>query len=510
MSTNKTFITDTTRVYAPTKTKGSPQRVLNASCCGPREPEPTEMSRCGPKQEAPIEQSPCCGPKDEAPAPKSSCCGPSSSTEHDPLDKQPSAELPVVVIGAGPVGLAAAANLVERGLPFIVLEAGDEAAASVRDWGHVRLFTPWEYLIDPAGQRLLERSSAWEHPPADAVPRGAELVSDYLAPLADQLGDRILTGHRVTSVSRVGHDRMKDGTREEAPFLIIAKTSDGVRRIHARAVIDASGTWTSPNPMGAGGVAADGELEFSEHVRYGMPDALGRERGRYAGKRVLVVGSGHSAIGSILALRELSKQEPDTRVAWAIRRDSPGSLWGGGADDELAQRGALGTMVHDAVESGDVKLLFGMSIASLGGVDGALEVFDVERRSRVVVDEIVVATGSRPDLGMLRELRLEMDLATESTRALGPLIDPNHHSCGSVSPHGAVELAHPERDFYIVGMKSYGRAPTFLLRTGYEQVRSVVAELAGDHEAARRVELVLPQTGVCSTGLGVEGSGGCC
>lgn len=482
MST-ETFITDTEQVYAPAKPKPSTRRIQNVPCCGSKDSESTSAS---------------------------SCCVPSASSESQAPTDESFTSLPVVVIGAGPVGLAAAANLVERGLPLLVLEAGDEVAASVRDWGHVRLFTPWEYLIDPAGRRLLERSSAWEPPPADEVPRGAELVSDYLTPLADQLGDQILTRHRVTSVSRVGHDRMKDGARASAPFLVVAKTPGGVRRIHARAVIDASGTWTSPNPMGAGGVAADGELEFSEHIRYGMPDALGRERGRYAGKRVLVVGSGHSAIGSILALRELSKRAPDTRVAWAIRRDSPGSLWGGGADDELAQRGALGTMVHDAVESGDVKLLLGMSIASLGGVGGALEVFDVEQRSRVVVDEIVVATGSRPDLGMLRELRLEMDLATESTRALGPLIDPNHHSCGSVSPHGAVELAHPERDFYIVGMKSYGRAPTFLLRTGYEQVRSVVAELAGDHEAARRVELILPQTGVCSTGLGVEGAGGCC
>jgi hypothetical protein len=83
---------------------------------------------------------------------------------------------------------------------------------------------------------------------------------------------------------------------------------------------------------------------------------------------------------------------------------------------------------------------------------------------------------------------------------LAPLIDRNLHSCGSVPPHGVDELSHPDAGIHVVGMKSYGRAPTFLLRTGYEQVRSVVAALAGDWEAARRVELVLPPTGVCSRG----------
>ena len=117
------------------------------------------------------------------------------------------------------------------------------------------------------------------------------------------------------------------------------------------------------------------------------------------------------------------------------------------------------------------------------------------------VDEVVVATGFRPKLELLSELRLALDSATQSPIHLAPLIDPNEHSCGTVRPHGAVELAHPDEGVFIVGMKSYGRAPTFLLLTGYEQVRSVVAALAGDWEAAKRVELVLPETGVCSTQL---------
>ena len=107
------------------------------------------------------------------------------------------------------------------------------------------------------------------------------------------------------------------------------------------------------------------------------------------------------------------------------------------------------------------------------------------------VDRIIVCTGQRPDLSLTRELRLDLDPWLESARALGPMIDPNLHSCGSVLPHGYKQLAHPEPGYFAVGIKSYGRAPTFLMATGYEQVRSVAAHLAGDEAAANDVRLVL-------------------
>jgi len=418
--------------------------------------------------------------------------------------------LPIVVIGAGPIGLATAANLVQRGMPFVILEAGHRVAASMSDWGHVRLFTPWSYLVDPVGQRLLEAADAWSEPDPDAAPLAKELVRDYLDPLAalDSIAPHVRLEHRVVAVGREGHDRMKDGNpddRSTKPFVITLDTPQGRKRIKARAVIDASGTWTTPNPMGAGGVEADGESKFAAHVRYGMPDVLGGERERYEGKRVLVVGSGHSAIGSVINLAELAKESENTLVAWGIRGTNPRKLWGGGSADGVKARGALGTSVHEAVVDGAITLMTELSIGALREHPEGIAVVDVDEQPRVVVDEIIVATGSRPNLEMLRELRTEFDVPTESSKTLGPMIDPNHHSCGSVKPHGAVELAHPEKDFYILGMKSYGRAPTFLLMTGYEQARSVVAELDGDHEAARNVELVLPQTGVCSTDLAYGG-----
>ncbi|MEM7250101.1 MAG: FAD-dependent oxidoreductase [Pseudomonadota bacterium] len=427
---------------------------------------------------------------------------------------QHSAELPVAIIGAGPIGLAAAANLVERGITPLILEAGETVAASIRDWGHVRFFTPWSYLVDPAGQRLLEEHSDWEMLEEDYVPLASEFLDGYLDRLAalEFIAPHVRLQHKVVAVTRIGHDRMKDGEREAAPFLIVAHSPEGAVRYRASAVIDASGTWTTPNPLGAAGVLADGEEELSEFIRYGIPDIAGGERHRYEGKRVLVVGSGHSAIGSVLELAALSSENKQTQVAWAVRKTDPSTLWGGGSSDELKERGALGMKVHEAVHSGLVTLLQGLSISALRREAHGIVVADVEGQDQVMVDEIIVATGSRPDLDMLRELRLDLDVPTESTRALGPLVDPNHHSCGSVPPHGVEELKHPETGFFMVGMKSYGRAPTFLARTGYEQVRSVVAELDGDHEAAHSVELTLPQTGVCSSDLayGGKGSGGCC
>jgi len=418
-------------------------------------------------------------------------------------------DLPVAVLGAGPVGLAAATHLYARGLPALVLEAGERVGSSVREWGHVRLFSPWRYVVDPEARCLLERHG-WRHPDPEAHPTGAELVRDYLEPLASlpEVAPLLRLGHRVTSVTRLGHDRMKTAGRERAPFLVVAEGPDGEVRLRARAVIDATGTWSSPNPLGAGGVPAAGERENSGRVRYGIPDALGRERGRYAGRRTLVVGSGHSAFNAVIDLAALAEEARGTQVLWAVRRLEAGQMFGGGGADALSERGALGARARDLVARKGVGFITGFAVERLEADGDGLAVVAEDGR-RVVVDEVVAATGYRPDLGLTRELRLDLDPVTEAPVRLAPLIDPNVHSCGTVPPHGEAELAHPEPGYYAVGMKSYGRAPTFLMLTGYEQVRSVIAFLAGDLEAAGRVELVLPETGVCSSGP-VGEDGACC
>jgi len=421
-------------------------------------------------------------------------------------------DLPVVVVGAGPVGLAAAAHLAERGIGFTVLEAGDGPAAAVRQWGHVRLFSPWRYNIDAAARRLLTRSG-WVEPDAGMLPTGGQLAADYLQPLADlpALKPHVRYGARVTAVTRLGLDRIRTAGRETTPFLVRHTGGDDVL---ARAVTDASGTWGTPNVLGASGIPAHGEIPAAAFVEHALPDVLGADRDRFAGKRILVVGAGHSAANTLLSLAELSRQAPGTTVLWAIRSAGPARTYGGETADALPARGAIGSRLREHVEAGAVRLVSGFSVQRVTPLPaGGIELSDGMRT--VTADRVVSATGFRPDHSFVSELRLDLDPVLGSTRALAPLIDPNEHSCGTVPPHGVDELAHPEPGFYAIGVKSYGRAPTFLLATGYEQARSVVAALAGDWRAARDVQLDLPETGVCSSSQAldsdrIDGDGGCC
>jgi hypothetical protein len=406
-------------------------------------------------------------------------------------------QLPVAVIGAGPVGLAAAAHLTVRGIEPVIFEAGDRVGATVREWGHVRVFSPWSYNVDPVAADLLD-AHGWSAPAPGGYPTGDDIATSYLEPLAAVPGiaESLHLGARVVSVTRYGVDKLKDAGRDETPFQLVVEEQGEERRYLARAVIDASGTWTRPNPLGAGGVPAVGERRNADRITYGIPDVLGTARARYAGRRVLVVGSGHSAFNAILDLVALRESEPATEIVWAIRGGAPDRSYGGGGDDQLPARGALGASIRALVADGSVELAAGFHTRSIASEGGRLVIGDGDRT--LITDEVIAATGFRPDLDLLRELRLDLDDRVEASRALAPLIDPNLHSCGSVPPHGVDELAHPDAGVYVVGMKSYGRAPTFLLRTGYEQVRSIVAALAGDWESARNVELVLPETGVCS------------
>ena len=422
--------------------------------------------------------------------------------------------LPTVIIGAGPVGLAAAAHLLARGLVPLVLEAGPEGGAAVRAWSHVRMFSPWRYNIDSTARALLEPTGWTAAPDPEAYPTGGELTRDYLGPLAATLRGHIRTGARVIGIARRDHGRLHDGaSRETAPFVLHVQTRAGIEAIEATSVIDASGTLHAPNPAGAHGMPAPGETASAARIAYGIPDVLGDAREIYAGQTTLVVGAGHSAMNAVLDLVQLARQVPGTRILWAFRRPLSAVNFGGGARDGLAERGALGSRAQALVESGAVTALAPFLIDRIAAAGHTLAITgrQGDRATTVQADRIIVAAGFRPDLSFLREIRLALDPAVEATPALAPLIDPNQHSCGTVRPHGEAELRHPEPGFYIAGMKSYGRAPTFLMATGYEQVRSIAASLAGDWAAAREVHLDLPETGVCSTEQAPSGdSSACC
>lgn len=434
-----------------------------------------------------LNQQACCEPS-------TGCCTPEST-------------LPVAIIGAGPVGLAAAAQLAARKQPFLLLEAGLEVAASVRSWGHVRLFSPWQYNIDAAAKTLLQQT-AWPEPNGEEIPTGNELIDLYLKPLAEleRIKPFIYTNHPVIALARQNHDKMKSKARNDQPFVIYTEVEGELKTFQARAVLDATGTWGNPNPAQGNGVWLPSEKALAERIDYHIPN-VAVNASLYSNKKVAVIGGGHSAINSLLNLAELKKQSPDTDITWILRKENVEMAYGGEQNDELMARGALGSRIRQLVDEGKINVVTPFFISSLKGTDN-ISIMGTQRGENIVLegfDRLVVNAGSRPDYTINGELRLTIDSTTESVAALASLIDPNEHSCGTVEAHGETTLRQPEQGFYVVGAKSYGRAPTFLMATGYEQVRSIVAFLAGDEESAKRVELSLPETGVCNSG-----AGGCC
>ena len=296
---------------------------------------------------------------------------------------------------------------------------------------------------------------------------------------------------------------MVDAGRDTEPLTVHVGPRPGEERITARAVVDASGTWARPNPLGADGLPALGETAAADRIAYRVPDLTDPAvRARYAGKRIAVAGSRPlraDRAGRVRRTRRAGAGHAASSGCCAAGQ--VGNTFGGGDADQLPARGALGQRAAAAVAAGHIRPVTGFRTAAVDAPpDGRVVLESVDGRRLDPVDEVVVLTGFRPDLSFLSEVRLDLDPVLQAPRALAPLIDPNVHSCGTVYPHGAGELAQPEPGVYLVGMKSYGRAPTFLALTGYEQVRSVAAAIAGDHEAAERVELVLPETGVCSGG----------
>ncbi len=398
--------------------------------------------------------------------------------KHQPLKNK------VVVIGAGPVGIATAAQLLQKGLVPVVLEQGETAGRAMLEWGHVRVFTPWRLMIDPAVVALLHEAG-WETPDGDHIPTGKEIVEQYLIP-ASQITprkDHITLGVEVTAVSKRGMSKSVSRGREDAPYTIhYTDAEGGAQVIEAASVIDASGTWSNPNPIGADGLPVPGEAEAQGQITYLIPDSLGAARALYERQSTLVLGGGHSATNVILDLLKLREADANTKVFWGLRHNTMEKLLSSvGLNKELPGRAALGIAAKAAVDEGALDLLAPMRVDRIARIDGRLHVSLMiagEPRS-IIVDRIVVNTGFRPDMGMLREVRLDLDDVVEAPRILSPMIDPNLHSCGSVPAHGVKELSHTDKNFFIVGMKSYGRAPTFLMRTGYKQIQSITDSLAG-------------------------------
>lgn len=364
--------------------------------------------------------------------------------------------LPIIIIGAGPIGIAAAANLHQRGLPFLLLERGSTAGSAMLEWGHVSLFTTWRNVIDLATVTLLERTG-WVMPDPDTLPTGKDIVTQYLIPAAatQALRSSIAYESTVVGVSKLAHSKTSTKDREQAPFSVHYQTSDGEHHVvYARAVIDSSGTWYNPNPAGLDGLPVPGEQENRDKIAYGIPDALNQDKSDYDGQRTLVLGDGHSAMNIILELMVLRNSNPDTQIIWGMRSNNIEKLTGVGINSRLPARAKLGHDASNAIKTGDIELLVPLQVSRICKKETGLELqIIIDGQEKIIeVDRIVVSTGFRPDLDIVREIRLDIDEVVEAPTLLAPIIDPNIHFCGSVKPHGADVLQHHDKGFYLVGI----------------------------------------------------------
>lgn len=396
----------------------------------------------------------------------------------------------LAILGAGPTGLEAALAAVDAGHPFTVYEAGDQVATYLRDWGHVRLFSSWELDISPRMRRHLEAAGK-PVPGSAACPTGAEVqaVLRQVAALP-AIAPHVELGHNVLQVGREGllkHQAIGTDERASRPFRLLVRDAHGNERIaHATHVLDCTGTYDHPNATGDGGIAAPGEYGLDGAISRHIPDVLGDVEA-WAGKRIALIGAGHSAKTAACDLAELVRRHPDTRVTWTLRRLE--AVWQTIPDDPLPERSALIERTQTIAQSpppgfevrtGRVAESFSTNVTGSGtGVTIVLRTADGGSET-LEVDHIVSLTGFVGDHSLYRQLQVHECYATSGPMKLAAaLLGSSSVDCMAQTTHGADTLTNPEPGFFILGSKSYGRNTTFLMRVGWQQVAEVFGTLDG-------------------------------
>ncbi|MCI0378276.1 MAG: NAD(P)-binding domain-containing protein [Gemmataceae bacterium] len=401
----------------------------------------------------------------------------------------------IAILGAGPIGLEAAAYAQALGMPFTVYERG-RIGEHLHRWGHVRLFSPFGMNATPLGRSLiLKNVPKFEFPADDACITGREHVSSYLMPLAETLEDRIQTDTLVLQVGRRGllkEDQPGSAIRAQQPFRLLLRDKQNRERIEeADIVLDCTGTYAQHRWLGEGGIPAIGELAAEGQISYVLDDIPGERRNHYANRNILVIGAGYSAATTVCSLAALAADNPSTWVYW-IARCQGHWPFKRIPNDPLKERDRLALRANNLAARTDDNVEFHPQT-----VVEAIESAGPERGFRVVtrslgkqrhfeVERIVANVGYSPDRLLYRELQIH-----ECYASLGPmklaaaLVESTPEKsnvegdCLKESSHGPESLRNPEPNFYILGSKSYGRNAQFLLRVGFEQIRDVFHLITG-------------------------------
>jgi thioredoxin reductase len=388
----------------------------------------------------------------------------------------------IAILGAGPIGLEAALAAAADGRSFTLYEAGAAVGEHVRRWGHVRLFTPWSMTVSARARAALGDAA----PGGEELPDGDAMVREVLEPVAalPAVAPSLRLGTRVVAVAREGllkHEEIASAERGRRRFRLLVRDASGTERVeHADAVIDATGTYGTPNRLGDGGIPAPGETALDARIDRELV-RFGDDAAAWAGRTILLTGSGHSAQTAARDLAAFARDAPGTRVVWALRRDEPDL--GAVAGDTLPERAALTRAARELLggASTAVEVRLGRRTEAVREEGGRLAVtLRNGRAEEVVADRVLALNGGAPDASIYRQLQVHecyaslapMDLAAALLAQSGAGGD-----CLAIAAPGPDTLRNPEPGFFILGAKSYGRTSQFLLRTGWQQVDDVFGRL---------------------------------
>jgi threonine dehydrogenase-like Zn-dependent dehydrogenase len=407
----------------------------------------------------------------------------------------------IAIIGAGPIGLEAALYAVQRGFRVTVFEQAHDVAAHVRDWGHVRMFSPFGRNSSEWGRGAL-RDAGQLLPADDDLLTGEEFAERYLVPLSrlPQLSEYIRAGMPVWRIGRrdsLKTERIGDPARAREPFRLALGSP--LRHVEADVVLDCTGTYSQHNWLGAGGIPCPGEFEglpanevvhiqssvaFGPSIEYRLPRIIGSPNSQYADCTTLVVGSGYSAATNVVALAMLQVDRPETRVIWATRRRGSAPIERI-ADDRLRERDRLAAQANELAVSGRPPVLWkpGRCIRRIGltagdGPDAVRWSVSLESDTREIetieADHIIANVGYRPDRSLYEELQVHECYATQGPMKLAAkLLGETSADCLAQTSHGPETLRNPEPDFFILGAKSYGRNSNFVVQVGLQQIVDV-------------------------------------
>jgi glycine/D-amino acid oxidase-like deaminating enzyme len=375
----------------------------------------------------------------------------------------------IAVLGAGAIGIEAACHAAQRGHKVMVFERG-QVAESILQWAPIKMFTPWRMNTSELGRRLLPDTSL----PLDVCPTGQEYVDRYLRPLARSLDVRIQ--HEVLGVARSGISKLEAlglPARRDFPLVIHCRHHDQDALFEAQAVLDCTGVLGQPAPAGRHGLQVPGEedLRRSGHLAYAHQAEVAPDT-----RSLLLIGDGASAAS---ALRHALAQSRSLRVTWCTT--SPrGPSFASPADDPLPERAQLHRFASEARAHPQVDHRPDASVDAFRRTGEGL-VAEMGGFDPLKIDQVIVCTGYRPDLSILRELQIHWCWATEGPMKLAASLlgaQSSNADCLTVPRLEGDTLSNPEPDVFILGAKSYGRRSDFLLQNGLPQIRQALDQLS--------------------------------